>query len=55
MKLVSRKIIVGAMICAVIGATTLLSWMNTKKVSAAPQKEQAGQWVDRKSFALGQS
>src|SRR5258708_14557712 len=46
MKLASRKIIVGAMVFAVIGATTLLSWLNTKKVSAAPQKEQAGQWVD---------
>ena len=46
MKLASRKIIVGATVCAMIGATTLLSWLNTKKISAAPQKEQAGQWVD---------
>src|ERR1700693_522452 len=46
MKLAGRKIIVGAMVCAVIGATILLSWVNTKRVSGAQQKEQAGQWVD---------
>jgi hypothetical protein len=45
MKMVARAIVVGAMICAVIGVITLISFSNTEKVNAAQQKA-AGQWVD---------
>src|ERR1035441_3012143 len=46
MKLVGRKIVVGAMVCAAIGVATLISFTITGKVSAAQQKAEAGQWVD---------
>jgi hypothetical protein len=42
---VSRAIVVGAMVCAVIGGMTLISFSTTEKVNAA-QKQVAGQWVD---------
>ncbi len=46
MKVAGRKIVVGAMVCAVIGATTLLSWLSVEKASAAQRKTEQGQWVD---------
>src|SRR6202158_757782 len=45
MKLSGRAIVVGAMVCAVIGVMTLVNFSSTGKVSAA-QQQAAGQWVD---------
>ena len=45
MKVAGRAIVVGAIVCAVIGVMTLISFSSTEKVSAAQQKA-AGQWVD---------
>ena len=45
MKVVGRAIVVGGMVCAVMGIMTLISFSSAGKVSAA-QKEAAGQWVD---------
>jgi len=45
MKVAGRAIVVGAIVCAVIGAMTLINSSTTEKVSAAQQKA-AGQWVD---------
>ena len=38
MKVAGRAIVVGAMVCAVIGVMTLISFSSTEKVSAAQQK-----------------
>src|SRR6202790_2521030 len=45
MKAAVRAIVVGAMICAVIGVMALLIFTSAGKASAAQQKA-AGQWVD---------
>src|SRR5260370_28444304 len=45
MKVAGRAIVVGAMICGVIGVMTLTNLSNTRKVRAA-QQQTAGQWVD---------
>ena len=46
MKVVGRAMVVGAMVCAVIGVTTLVSFSSTEKERAAQQQAEAGQWVD---------
>jgi len=38
MKLTGRVIVAGAIVCAVIGAMTLINFSNTERVSAAQQK-----------------
>jgi len=45
MKVTGRAIVLGAMICAVIGVMTLINLSITGKMSAA-QQQTAGQWVD---------
>jgi hypothetical protein len=45
MKVAGRAIVVGAIVCAVIGVMTLINFSSSKKVSAAQQKTM-GQWVD---------
>ena len=44
MKVVGRKIVVGAMVCAAIGVMTLAIFSRTERVAAAQQEK--GQWVD---------
>src|ERR1700676_5329191 len=46
MKVVGRAIVVGAMVCAVIGVVTLISCSSTEKGAAAQQQAESGQWVD---------
>src|ERR1039457_4226979 len=46
MKVVGRMIVVGAMVCAVIGVMTLISCSSTEKGVEAQQKTDVGQWVD---------
>src|SRR5712691_9420500 len=45
MKVVHRAIVVGAMVCAVIGVMSLISCSSTGKEGAAQQQAEAGQWV----------
>ena len=42
MKVAGRAIVVGAMVCAVIGAMTLISFSSAEKVSAAQQQAKRG-------------
>src|SRR6202043_2093899 len=46
MKMASRAIVVGAMVCAGIGVMTLISFSNNEKVNAAQKQAGAGQWGD---------
>src|ERR1017187_2907159 len=46
MKVARRAIVVGAMVCAVIGVMTLISCSSTGKERAAWQQAEVGQWVD---------
>ncbi len=46
MKMVGRAMVVGAMVCAVIGVMTLIGCSSTGKVGATEQQAQGGQWVD---------
>src|SRR3984893_12912964 len=46
MKVVVHAIVVGAMVCAVIGVMTLISCSSTEKGGAAQQQTEARQWVD---------
>src|ERR1700693_2235969 len=46
MKAGGRAIVIGAMVCAVIGVMTWMSWLSTEKVSAAQRQAEAVQWVD---------
>jgi hypothetical protein len=44
MKVVGRLIVVGAMVCAMMGVMTLISCSSSEKGAAVQQ--QAGPWVD---------
>src|SRR5258708_39661973 len=46
MKVAGRAIIIGVVVCAVIGVMTLISFSSAEKVSAAQQQAKASQRVD---------
>ena len=46
MKVVGRKIVVGAMVCAAIGVIAFAIFSRTGKVVAATDHKEIGQWVD---------
>src|SRR5665213_4419150 len=46
MKRPSRAAVAGAVVCAVAGAMTLVTWLSTTKITSAQRKAEMGQWTD---------